>query len=71
MDSNDRNMQKANQSNLNDNSNGVSSVGPVIYISGEENANQIIASQALLLGTQDPELLLWCEMDAERLLTQW
>lgn len=38
--------------------------GPVIYISGEENANQI-ASRALRLGIQDPELLLWCETDAD------
>ena len=38
--------------------------GPVLYISGEENANQI-ASRALRLGIQDPELLLWCETDAD------
>ena len=38
--------------------------GPVIYISGEENASQI-ASRALRLGIQDPELLLWCETDAD------
>jgi hypothetical protein len=45
--------------------NGGGSVsGPVIYISGEENANQI-ASRALRLGIQDPELLLWCETDAD------
>lgn len=38
--------------------------GPVLYISGEENANQI-ASRALRLGIHDPELLLWCETDAD------
>ncbi|KAL3778403.1 hypothetical protein HJC23_012116 [Cyclotella cryptica] len=38
--------------------------GPVLYISGEENANQI-ASRALRLGIEDPELLLWCETDAD------
>ncbi|KAL7532259.1 hypothetical protein ACHAXR_007554 [Thalassiosira sp. AJA248-18] len=38
--------------------------GPVLYISGEENSNQI-ASRALRLGIQDPELLLWCETDAD------
>ena len=38
--------------------------GPVVYISGEENANQI-ASRALRLGIHDPELLLWCETDAD------
>jgi len=38
--------------------------GPVIYISGEENASQI-AARALRLGIQDPELLLWCETDAD------
>ncbi|KAL9180494.1 hypothetical protein ACHAXT_010947 [Thalassiosira profunda] len=38
--------------------------GPVLYVSGEENANQI-ASRALRLGIQDPELLLWCETDAD------
>jgi len=43
---------------------GGSGNGPVIYISGEENANQI-ASRALRLGIQDPELLLWCETDAD------
>jgi DNA repair protein RadA/Sms len=41
-----------------------SDIGPVLYISGEENANQI-ASRALRLGIQDPELLLWCETDAD------
>jgi len=39
-------------------------IGPVLYISGEENANQI-ASRALRLGITDPELLLWCETDAD------
>ncbi len=38
--------------------------GPVLYVSGEENANQI-ASRALRLGIDDPELLLWCETDAD------
>lgn len=59
----DKNMQKANQSSQDG---GVKSngIGPVIYISGEENANQI-ASRALRLGIQDPELLLWCETDAD------
>ena len=38
--------------------------GPVLYVSGEENANQI-ASRALRLGIEDPELLLWCETDAD------
>ncbi|KAL7510809.1 hypothetical protein ACHAXN_007691 [Cyclotella atomus] len=38
--------------------------GPVVYVSGEENANQI-ASRALRLGIEDPELLLWCETDAD------
>jgi hypothetical protein len=42
--------------------------GPVIYISGEENANQI-ASRALRLGIQDSELLLWCETDADAIAT--
>ncbi|KAL7450018.1 hypothetical protein ACHAWC_002005, partial [Mediolabrus comicus] len=39
-------------------------IGPVLYISGEENANQI-ASRALRLGIEEPELLLWCETDAD------
>ncbi|KAK1748582.1 Rad51/RecA-like protein [Skeletonema marinoi] len=39
-------------------------IGPVLYISGEENANQI-ASRALRLGIVDPEMLLWCETDAD------
>lgn len=39
-------------------------IGPVLYISGEENAGQI-ASRALRLGIHDPELLLWCETDAD------
>jgi DNA repair protein RadA/Sms len=38
--------------------------GPVLYVSGEENAGQI-ASRALRLGILDPELLLWCETDAD------
>jgi DNA repair protein RadA/Sms len=38
--------------------------GPVLYVSGEENANQI-ASRALRLGIEDPELLLWCETNAD------
>lgn len=38
--------------------------GPVLYVSGEENAKQI-ASRALRLDIQDPELLLWCETDAD------
>lgn len=39
-------------------------IGPVLYISGEENAIQI-ASRALRLGIVDPEMLLWCETDAD------
>ncbi|KAL7500234.1 hypothetical protein ACHAWT_010953 [Skeletonema menzelii] len=39
-------------------------IGPVLYISGEENSNQI-ASRALRLGIVDPEMLLWCETDAD------
>ena len=39
-------------------------IGPVLYVSGEENANQI-ASRALRLGIVDPEMLLWCETDAD------
>ena len=39
-------------------------IGPVLYISGEENAHQI-ASRALRLGIIDPEMLLWCETDAD------
>ena len=41
--------------------------GPVLYVSGEENAKQI-ASRALRLGIQDPELLLWCETDADAIV---
>lgn len=59
-----------NQSSLDDNSNGVSGVEPVIYISGEENVNQIIASRALRLGRQDPELLLWWETDADAIANE-
>jgi hypothetical protein len=36
----------------------------VLYVSGEENASQI-ALRALRLGISDPELLLWCKMDAK------
>ena len=38
--------------------------GPVLYVSGEENADQI-ASRALRLWIDDPELLLWCETGAD------
>jgi len=38
--------------------------GPVLYISGEENAMQI-ASRAMRLGIEESELLLMCETDAD------
>ena len=38
--------------------------GPVLYIFGEENANQI-ALRALSLGIHGPELLLLCETGAD------
>jgi DNA repair protein RadA/Sms len=39
-------------------------LGPVLYVSGEENAMQI-ASRAMRLGIQESELLLLCETDAD------
>ena len=39
-------------------------MGPVLYVSGEENAMQI-ASRAMRLGIQESELLLLCETDAD------
>lgn len=60
-------VESVNQISLGGGFGGVSgggNNGPVIYISGEENANQI-AYRALRLGIQDPELLLWCETDAD------
>ena len=39
-------------------------VGPVIYVSGEENSWQV-ASRAARLGIQEPELLLLCDTDAD------
>ena len=41
-------------------------LGPVLYVSGEESADQI-AMRASRLGIDDPELLLWCETDADRI----
>ena len=38
--------------------------GPVFYVSGEENASQI-ASRAARLGIPEPQLLLFCETDAD------
>jgi DNA repair protein RadA/Sms len=65
--------QKKREDSTNNNSNATGNkrgqrqgggIGPVLYISGEENAGQI-ASRALRLGIHDPELLLWCETDAD------
>jgi len=39
-------------------------IGPVLYVSGEENAMQI-ASRAIRLGIEESELLLLCETDAD------
>ncbi len=39
-------------------------LGPVLYVSGEENSMQI-ASRAMRLGIEESELLLLCETDAD------
>lgn len=64
----DNTVQHLNQDGGSGVGGGRAIAGPVIYISGEENANQI-ASRALRLGIQDSELLLWCETDADAIAT--
>lgn len=64
----DNTVQHLNQDGGGGVGGGRAIAGPVIYISGEENANQI-ASRALRLGIQDSELLLWCETDADAIAT--
>ena len=43
---------------------GDSGLGPVLYVSGEENSMQI-ATRAMRLGIEESELLLMCETDAD------
>jgi DNA repair protein RadA/Sms len=47
-----------------DSDSNASGVGPVLYVSGEENAMQI-ASRSIRLGIEESELLLLCETDAD------